>query len=232
MSTTTQPQPLSNRTTTEATETNAVDSIQFWYEKNKKLVNGLVVAVLVVVIATVGYFRFYLAPREAKAAAKVFYAQQYFAADSFQRALQGDGQHPGFVKVARDYSGTKTANLCHYYAGVSYLKTGDAKKAIKELEDFSGKGTLLESAAAGMLGAAYMDNGNTKKAIEQFQKASSNKEDNVQTPMYLMSLGTAYEMDKKPDEAKKAYLRIRDEYPASMQAREIDRNLARLGVLN
>lgn len=231
MSTTTQPQPLSNRTTTVATETNAVDSIQVWYEKNKKLVTGLLAAVLVLGIGAFVYFRLYLGPRETKAAAKVYYAEQYFAADSFQRALQGDGQHPGFIKVLRDYSGTKTANLCHFYAGICYLKTGDSKKAISQLEDFNGKGTLLEATAAGALGAAYMDNGNTKKAIEQFEKASSNKEDNVQTPMFLMSLGSAYEMDKKPEDAKKAYLRIRDEYPASMQARDIDRNLARLGVI-
>jgi tetratricopeptide (TPR) repeat protein len=232
MSTTTQPQPLSNRTTTVVNETSAVDSIQIWYEKNKKIVTGAVIALLVIVVGYIGYTRFYMAPRETKAAAKVYYAEQYFAADSFQRALQGDGQHPGFVKVLRDYSGTKTANLCHYYAGICYLRTGDAKKAITQLEDFNGKGTLLEVAAAGALGAAYMDNGNTKKAIEQFEKASANKEDNVQTPMYLMSLGTAYEMDKKPEDAKKAYQRIRDEYPASMQARDIDRNLARLGDLN
>lgn len=232
MSTTTQPQPLSNRTTTAATDSNAVDSIQFWYEKNKKLVNGAIVAILAIVVGVVGYTRFYQAPREQKAAARVYFAQQYFAADSFQRALDGDGQHWGFKRVLREYSGTKTGNLSRYYAGICYLKIGNAKEAVKQLEDFNGKGTLLESAAAGALGAAYMDNGNTKKAIEQFEKAAGNKDDVVQTPLYLMNLGTAYEMDKKPEEAKKAYLRIRDEYPTSMQARDIDRSLARLGVLD
>jgi hypothetical protein len=39
-------------------------------------------------------------------------------------------------------------------------------------------------------------------------------------------------MNKQPEDAKKAYLRIRDEYPMSAQAREIDRHLARLGVLD
>jgi tetratricopeptide (TPR) repeat protein len=149
-----------------------------------------------------------------------------------QRALQGDGQHPGFVKIMKDYSGTKTANLCHYYAGVAYLHLGDPKKAIKQLEDFDGKGTLLDAAGAGALGNAYMEDGKVKQAIEQYQKASSVKDEIVQTPMYLMSLGSAYEMNKQPEEAKKAYIRIRDEYPTSMQARDIERDLARLGVLD
>ena len=87
-------------------------------------------------------------------------------------------------------------------------------------------------AAAGALGSAYLETGNTKKAIEQFEKATSDKNDVVQTPMYLMSLGAAQEMNKQPEEAKKSYLRIRDEFPNSAQARDIDRYLARLGVLD
>lgn len=232
MSTTTRPQPLSNREVSKEDESNALDRVQFLYEKNKKVINGVVTAAIVVAALAVGYFKMYLAPRESKASAKVFYAQQYFAADSFQRALQGDGQHAGFLKVMKEYSGTKTANLCHYYAGVSYLHLGNAKSAIKQLEDFDGKGTMLATAAAGALGNAYIEEGQIGKAISQFEKATAVKEDNVQTPLYLLSLGAAYEMDKKPEEAKKAYLRIRDEYPMSSQARDIDRELARLGVLD
>jgi TolA-binding protein len=236
MATTTKPQveaqTLSNRTSNAADDINALDRVQVTYEKNKKIINGVLLAALVIGAAIFAYFKLYMGPREDKAAAKVFYAQQYFQADSLERALQGDGQHPGFIKVMRDYSGTKTANLCHYYAGMCYLRMGDFKKAIKQLEDFSGKGTLLSTAAAGALGNAYLESGNVKKAIDQFKDASSVEEDVVQTPMYLMSLGIAYEMNKQPEEAKKAYTRIRDEYPQSTQARDIDRYLARLGVLD
>lgn len=227
-----QPQPLSNRTSNVADDNNALERVQFAYEKNKKVINGVLTAALVIAAAVFAYFKLYMGPREEKAAAKVFYAQQYFQADSLERALQGDGQHPGFVKVMRDYGGTKTANLCHYYAGICYLRLGNFKNAIKQLEDFNGKSTLLSTAAAGALGNAYLESGNTKKAIDQFEKASSDKEDVVQTPMYLMNLGAAYEMNKQPEDAKKAYLRIRDEYPMSAQARDIDRTLARLGVLD
>ncbi len=233
MATTTkvQTQPLSNRTS-DSNEDNPMERIQGIYESNKKVINGVLTAVLLIGAAIFAYFRLYLAPRENKASAKVFYAQQYFAADSLERALQGDGQHPGFIKVIRDYSGTKTANLCHYYAGVCYLRTGNVKNAIKQLEDFNGKGTMLSTAAAGALGSAYLEDGKTDKAIDQYKKATENKDDIAQTPMYLMNLGAAYEIAKKPEEAKKAYQRIRDEYPSSPQARDIDRTLARLGVLN
>jgi tetratricopeptide (TPR) repeat protein len=199
MATTTEKTPLSNRTTTTAPDANPLENIQGFYEKNQKIINGAVTAVLLIVVGVFAYFRLYLAPRENKAAAKVFYAQQYFATDSLERALQGDGQHPGFIKVIKDYSGTKTANLCHYYAGVCYLKLGNYKAAIKQLEDFDGKGTLLSTAGAGALGSAYLESGNVKKAIDQYEKAASNKEDVVQTPLYLQLLATAHEMNKQPE---------------------------------
>ncbi|MBS1616454.1 MAG: hypothetical protein JST06_10100 [Bacteroidetes bacterium] len=209
-----------------------LEQLQLFYEKNKKLINGITTAVLIIGLGIFAYFKVYLGPREEKATSKAFYAQQYFAVDSFQLALQGDGQHPGFLKIGREYSGTKTANLSHYYAGICYLHLGNFKSAIKELEDFSGKGTLLTTAAAGALGNAYLESGNTNKAIEHYKDATTDAKDIVQTPLYLSELGAAYEIAKQPEEAKKAYIRIRDEFPMSMQAREIDRTLARLGVLN
>src|SRR5687767_3810664 len=124
MATTTKPQPLSNRTAKPAEDNNALERIQVIYEKNKKIINGVVTAALIIGVGVFAYFRLYLAPRETKASSKMFYAQQYFAADSLERALKGDGQHPGFVKIIKDYSGTKSANLARYYAGISYLRTG------------------------------------------------------------------------------------------------------------
>ena len=48
-------------------------------------------------------------------------------------------------------------------------------------------------------------------------------------PFYLMRAGAAYEMNKQPEEAKKIYKRIRDDYPQSNAARDVEKYLARLG---
>jgi hypothetical protein len=50
--------------------------------------------------------------------------------------------------------------------------------------------------------------------------------------MYLYQLGLAYASNKQDKDAAAAFKRIRDEYPRSMQARETDKELARLGELN
>jgi len=214
----------------EAEERSRIEHLQFWYEQNSKKVLGVIIGIGLIVLAIVGY-RYMISQKEEKAATRVFYAQQYFAQDSLNLALNGDGQHPGFLRIIKEFKGTKTANLAHYYAGVAYLKTGDFKNAIKYLEDFDAKGTALATAANGLLGDAYMESGNLKKGIEAYKQATGNKEDMVQTPLFLMHLGQAYELNKQPEDAINAYKRIRDEYPQSMQAQDADRLLAMLGVV-
>ncbi len=231
MANTARNKPGEERITT-VEEGNPLVNLQSRYEQKKKGINTIITVVLLLIIGFFAYQKLYKAPQETKAANAVVDAQHYFEADSINKALNGDGQHPGFLKVMKKYSGTPTANLCHYYAGICYLKTGDFKNAIKHLEDFNGKGTIAEKAAYGALGDAYMESGNIKKGIENYNKAAADKNDAVLTPMYLSRAGMAYEKNGQTEEAKKAYIRVRDEFPQSMQARDMDKYLARLGVLD
>jgi len=207
----------------------ALENIQQSYETNKKTINTVVTVVLVVVIGFFAYKQFYKAPRENKAASSVVFAIKYFEKDSVSQALDGDGQHKGFKQIMKSYDGTSTANMCHYYAGVCYLKLGKYADAVKQLEDFDGKGTVIENIANGSLGDAYLEMGKTDKAIDAFKKAIDAKEDLASTPYYLLHLAKAYEIKNNADEAKKTYKRIRDEYPTSQQAQNIEKDLARLG---
>jgi TolA-binding protein len=213
-------------------EVNPLDSMQVWYEKYKKPISTATTILLIVVGGYFAYTKLYKAPAEEKAATALANAQMIFAADSLNMALNGDGKNPGFTKIAKKYSGTAAGNLALYYEGICYLKMGDYKNAIKSLKDFDGKGTMLASQAEGALGDAYMESGDNAKAIESFKKATNDKNDILITPMYLYRLGMAYEASGNTNEAKTAFRRIRDEYPRSMQARDMDKELARLGDVN
>jgi len=225
-------QPGVERTSQSSQETDPLLTIQSKYEKNKKAINTSITVVLVVVLGYFVYQKMYKAPREDKASNAIAYAQLYFQVDSLNMALNGDGKNAGFLKITKKYDGTAAANLSHYYSGVCYIKGGDYKNAIKQLEEFDGKGTMIGRQAYGLLGDAYRESGNVKKAIENYTKATEDKDDIIVTPMYLYKAGLAYEADKQDGEAKKAFERIRDEYPRSMQARDMDKELARLGELN
>ena len=211
---------------------NPLDNLQVFYENNKKMISTVTTVVLGVVVVFFAYTKLYKGPAEEKAATSLAFPQLCFQVDSLNLALNGDGKNLGFTKIAKKYEGTAAGNLAHYYEGVCFLKMGDPKSAIKSLEAFNGKGTMVGYQAWGLLGDAYMESGNSAKAIENFKKATADKEDNMLTPMYLYHLGLAYEAGGNANDAKAAFIRIRDEYPRSVQAREMDKELAKLGELN
>jgi len=152
--------------------------------------------------------------------------------DSLNWALNGDGNNVGFLKIIDKYSGTPAANLAHYYAGVCFLKKGDFKNAEKHLREFDGKGTMVTNVAKGALGDALMEQGKTDDAIKSYLDAASDVDNTLLTPLYLERAGMAYELNNKLDDAKKMYRRIKDEFPMSTQARNMDKYLARLGDYN
>lgn len=214
------------------TESNPLDNLMAKYEANKKRINTISTIVLVAVVGIFAYFKFVRAPRVEKAATTIAWAQRMIEVDSFNLALNGDAQHSGFLKVQKKFSGTPTANLCNHYIGICYLHLGDFDKAIKYLKDFDGKGSLVSYMSWGALGDAYMEKGNLKEGIEYYKKASGNKGDDAVTPIYLYRLAVAYEMNKENDKAKDAYLTIKNEYPRTQVAQDIDRHLARVGMID
>lgn len=201
------------------------------FEKNSKVIIGAIVAVLVLVGGYFGYKYFVQAPGEEKAMKDLSYVQKWFEMDSVNYVLKGDGQHSSALSVINKHSGTKAANLAKYYAGVSYLKSGDANNAIKYLSDFNGEGTIIGNLAYGALGDAYMDAGKTDKGIESYKKAAANENDQYTSALYTFRAGLASEKAGKAEEAKKLYKEIKEKYPNTLQAREIDKYLARLGEL-
>jgi TolA-binding protein len=204
-------------------------TITAFYEKNKKIISNATIIIVVVVGGYFAYTKLYKGPAEEKAATALSFPQLYLQADSLGMALNGDGKNPGFTKIAKKFDGTAAGNLACYYEGVCYMKMGDFQNAIKSLKNFNGKGTMVGNMADGLLGEAYMESGNSAQAIESFKKATADKDDALVTPMYLYDLGLAYEAGNNTKEAEAAFKRIRDEYPKSIHARDIDKELARLG---
>lgn len=198
-------------------------------QKMSKALIGAVIAVVVLVGGYFGYKYLIQVPNEEKAANALFAAERYYGVDSFNLVLNGDGQNQGALQVISKYKGTQAANLASYYAGMSFLKSGDAQNAIKYLSDFNGEGTLFGNLANGALGDAYMDAGQVDKGIEFYKKAAADKNDEFTAPLYTLRAGLACEKAGKLDEAKAFYLQIKNEFPTSMQANEIDKYLARLG---
>jgi tetratricopeptide (TPR) repeat protein len=210
----------------------SLEKIALAYENKKKTVNTVVVAIALAVAGFFAYKYLVQQPIEEKASVAMMRAEQMFSIDSVNLALYGDAQNAGFLKIINKFEGTASANVAHFYAGSCYMKMGDYANAIKQLKAFDAKGTVLEHAKSGLLGDAYMENKDIKNAIENFNAATVDADDDVYTPMYLQRLAIAYEKNNQLEDAKKAYIRIRDEFPRSFQSREVEKSLAMLGVLD
>jgi len=94
-------------------------------KKNQQLIISLVLGGLITAGAILGYTELYQKPREAKAADAMFLAEKYFAQDSSNLVLNGDGTGKGVLYVIKEFGGTDAANLAKYYAGISYFRLGD-----------------------------------------------------------------------------------------------------------
>ena len=200
---------------------------ELFFQKNQNAILISLGVILLIVVLIWGYQKYIKIPREKEAMSQMFMAERYFAQDSFQVALNGIDQYPGFIGIIEDYKGTKAAKLAEYYAGVCYANLGDWQNAIKYLKKFKTKDLYLGSVQYGLLGDIYMQLGQPNEAIKYYKKSVEDYANHLTTPVYLKKLGLIYESQKSYKKALDAYNKIYLEYPGSNEARTIEKYIER-----
>lgn len=233
-------QPFDGESTTEEVfETLDVQAnrAEEWVVKNQKWIVGFVGAIVLALVAYFVYDRFIVEPKEEKAVNDMFQAQQYFkqavdaqaAPDSlYTLALKGGEGKLGFEGIISEYSGTKSANLAQYYAGMAYLNLKDYKKAVEHLEKFSSNDEMLKPIALGAIGDSFSELKKYDDAMSYYLKAADASENDFTTPRYLMKHGQLAMMNGKKAEALESFTTIRDKYITSAEATNIDGFIARV----
>lgn len=208
----------------------ALTKTELFIEKNQKTLSVAVGAVILIVGGYLAFNTLYVQPREKSAQEQMFMAEQYFEKDSFNLAINGDGNYLGFLDIIDDYGSTKAANLANYYTGISYLHLGQYEDAINYLNNFETDDLLLAPVTAGAKGDAYAELEETEKALDAYKKAYSYTNE-FTTPVYLMKAARLLESAGKYEDALKAYQEIKQKYPESNEGRTIDKYIARVEVL-
>lgn len=210
----------------------------FWAKFNKAIIYGGT-AVILLGGGWLAYKHLVLAPKMEKAAEAIFPAEQIFdkmtqtgfTKDSINLALNGGNGITGLLKVADKFSGTPAGDRAHYMAGACYLHNKEFDKAVKHLKQFSTDAAQVQTAAYIMLGDASAELKKNDDALSYYQKAASvNSKDEYMTPEALFKLGGFAESIGKTEDAVAAYKKIRDGFPKSGRAGDMDKFLARLGV--
>lgn len=204
----------------------AVSRTEEFFKQNSKLIYGCVIAVLVIAIAILAYTRFYLQPKRVEAQRELYHAEQWFANEDYQTALEGDGNFLGLRDVISTY-GSKAGAAVYLYAGLAELQLGNFEDAISYLKKYKGKDTILKARAIACTGDAYVGLEEYQTALTYFVKAA-NVADNMFAASYLLKAGITAEQLGDKAKALSFYKEIKEKYSDSPEGMDIDKYITRI----
>lgn len=201
--------------------------LEAFYEKYNQAISTVGITILVIVGGYFGFTEYYLKPLKKEAQSQLFKAQNYFAMDSFDLALNGDGNYLGFLSIIDEYGLTQAATLSEYYAGICFLKKGEFQNAIDHLKEFSSDDLIVSALAQCGIADAYMELGETSNALGYYKSAVEASDNNIIAPTIMKKAAMAYEKNGDYSKAAKIYQKIQNQYPNSNEGRDIEKYIAR-----
>ncbi len=207
---------------------NVLGVAEQFIEKHKNTLIYSVIAILV--IATIGfaYQHLYRKPLKEEALGQTFVAEQYFRADSFAVALNGDGNSLGFSQIIDEY-GSASPKSVYMYAGVCELHLGNFQEAISYLKKYKSKDPVMQARAIANIGDAYAGLMKNREALNSYLKAASHS-NNVFAATYMLKAGIMQEELGNTKAAIKLYEEIKIKYPQSQEGAEADKYIARISI--
>lgn len=212
-----------------------LNSKEAFFVKYQKPILTAVAAIILIIAGTFLYKNFVSEPREAEASTAIAKGQEFFANQEFEKALKGEGNYKGFVKLAADYSSTDAGNLANLYAGLCYANLNKWQDAVKYLDAFStSDDAMISPAAIAALGNAYAHLQQLDKAVDNLKKAASMADkqaaegiNNSLSPTFLLQAAQILESQGKKAEANTLYQDIKKKYVAAPISNEIDKYIER-----
>lgn len=197
------------------------------YEERRQLVYGLGVGVLVLILAIPGYV--YYQQRQAEQANELLgQILPVYEQGNYDQALEGNGQRAGLLTIADEYGGTEAGNLATFYAATALYEQGEYDRALTYYQRFERGNDFIGASAYAAEAAIYESRGDMQTAAERYEQAADQYNNKLTAPRYLMEAGKAYEEAGDDAAAEEVYRRIKEEYPDSDQAEEVERYLARV----
>ena len=204
----------------------AVSKTDLFFKENKNLIIGVAVAAVLVAFGIFAFQKWYYQPKAREAQQQLYPAEMAFKAESWETALNGDGNNLGIAQVIEDY-GKATPAAAWFEARKCELQLGNYESAIDYLKNYKGKDAILKARSISCMGDAYVGLEDYAKALDCFVKAAG-VIDNIYAAAYLLKAGVTAEQLGKNEEALKYYKTIKEQYPQSMEGYDIDKYISRL----
>ncbi len=201
-----------------------------YFDENRNVVYGILGGIVLLVVMGFGY-GFFKDQQESQAQNALARAVRLYEADQWQTALEGSESITGLLDVSDRFNGTKAGNLALYYAADAYYRLGEYDEALRLFRQFDHSEDALGAGAYAGEAAILEDREEYREAAERYEEAATIFESDFTSARYLQNAGRNYEKAGDYDEARAMYERIRERYPDSEQAQDIDMLLARVNVL-
>jgi len=199
-----------------------------WIEQNQNMLTWCLTGILLVVCAIIALNNLLWKPKAAEAQNETGKAVVYFQQNNWEQALNGDDNDCiGFQAIADEYSHYQAGKLAALYAGICNYKLGDYEEAAKNLKKFSADDLNIDPAAKLLLGDAYVQLDELAKAVAAYEQVADTKNE-VIAPIALKKLGFVKMEQGDNKAAKKAFEQIKDNYPMSAEAQDIDKYISLL----
>lgn len=198
-----------------------VSSAQQFYNENKKTIWTVFTVIVVLGLGILGYYKFIWQPRVAEAMEQCYPCEKNFQQENWELALDGDDNTLGFAGVIDEY-GSKAGSAVYLYAGICALRLERWEDAVDYLKKYDGKEPIMAARALGCLGDAYVGLADYRAAAAAFHQAAA-KADNDFAASYLLKEGLALREEGENAAALKCFETIKDEYPMSIEAYDIDK---------
>ena len=197
-----------------------------YFDQNRKLVYGILAAVVLVAVAIVGYV-LYQNEQSDRANELLGEIVALYEQGSYQEALDGTGDRTGLLEIADEYGSTDAGNLAHFYAADALFQLGEYDRALEHFDDFDKSEDFIGASAIAGQAAVYENKGEYSRAGDLYRRAALHFENELNSPQYLIDAGRSYELAGEYADAQQVYEMIRDDYPDSNLAANIEVYIAR-----
>lgn len=187
-------------------EVNASNTTSNFFEKYRKPLMALGVALVVGVGGYFAYDAMVATPREQEASNALWKAQYHMSIDSIDWALNGHEDAPGFQSVIDNYEGTDAAELAHYGAAICFRSKGDFGNALAHFKEVNVDDQGISVYVLGNIGDMNVELGQLDEAVKYFEKAAAQSKSNgtrdALSGDYLLKAARVYIEQGNKDKAK------------------------------
>lgn len=199
------------------------ESIKQKFNSNKKtkLITYIVGGSILLVLLYFTYRQFIWKPGNEKSKDGYWVAQNYIAKDSTDKAIAV------LIPFVKKNDGKIGGEMGQYLLGTQYMKKGEFKKALTNLEGVSINDTYISVLSIGLQGDCYSELKKYEEALALYMEAADADDNDFTSPMYLFKAGGCADQLDKFDKSVEIYTRIKDDYPTFANNKTIDKYIAR-----